>query len=123
MRLKPGELLVFDGTNWKLAGDSKWLKVDGYTPNYAEKFMGVRLIGGIDYAVFQCMDGDFVAQPKDLCIQKLEGEPSLDECPEKGEIPRFPTPEATASFNLETGEIKVKKKVKPKKESKVKFQL
>lgn len=88
MRLKHGEILVFEGANWRLAGDSKWRPQPRYVPNYWEKPVGLRKIGGVEHAVFQVLTGDFAAQPRTLCEQKLPEEPSEREHPPLKDIGR-----------------------------------
>jgi len=64
MSLKDGKLLVFKGTNWKLAGDPKWEECASYVPNGHEKRIGERVIDGVNHVVFRLCDDDFGAQPK-----------------------------------------------------------
>ena len=53
MSLKNGKLLVFKGTNWKLAGDPKWEEHSSYVVNGHEKLLGERVIDGV---VQRCSD-------------------------------------------------------------------
>jgi len=66
MSLKDGKLLVFKGTNWKLAGDPKWEEQSTYIPNGNEKRVGERPIDGTVHVVFKLCDDDFGAQPKTI---------------------------------------------------------
>lgn len=68
MKLFDGDLLVFHGTNWKLASDSKWVKhFTKYLANGNEKYVGDRMINGEMHVVFVLCDDDFGAQPKSHC--------------------------------------------------------
>jgi hypothetical protein len=69
MTLKRGCGLTFTGENWKLAGDTKWERAPLYIPNasHQEQFMGTRLIKNKTYAVFKCLNDDFLAQPVNIC--------------------------------------------------------
>ena len=66
MSLKNGKLLVFKGTNWKLAGDPKWEEHSSYVANGHEKLLGERVIDGVVHVVFRLCDEDFGAQPKTI---------------------------------------------------------
>ena len=66
MSLKNGKLLVFKGTNWKLAGDPKWEDPSSYVVNGHEKLLGERVIDGVVHTVFRLCDDDFGAQPKTI---------------------------------------------------------
>ena len=60
-----GPLLVFRGTNWKLVRDSKWTPhCVQYLANGHERYVGDRMIGGVEHSVFVLCDDDFGAQPK-----------------------------------------------------------
>jgi hypothetical protein len=58
---------VFPGSNWKLVGDAGWLEHPMYVPNGREKLVGTRLIDGKEHAVFKCLDGEYLAQPFEVC--------------------------------------------------------
>jgi hypothetical protein len=65
-KMRDGSVLVFRGTNWKLAGDSKWAAHGtSYVANGNEKYVGSRKIGGVEHEVFVLCDDDFGAQPKE----------------------------------------------------------
>ena len=64
MPLKDGKMLVFSGTNWKLAGDKKWVEHAAYLANGNEKLVGERQIDGALHDVYRLCDDDFGAQPK-----------------------------------------------------------
>jgi hypothetical protein len=67
MNLKDGKLLIFSGTNWKLAGDKKWVEhTVPYLANGNEKYVGERIIDGAPHAVFKLCDDDFGAQLKSI---------------------------------------------------------
>ena len=70
LTLKRGSGLTFRGTNWKSVSDSAWevqvLFIPGYPPP-KEAYQGNRLINGVEHAVFQCLNDDFLAQPVNIC--------------------------------------------------------
>ena len=75
MHLVTGPLKVFKGTNWKLAGPSKWEDHPvEYIANKNEKYLGDRKIGDTEYCVFKMCTDDFGAQPKDFLEKNQECE-------------------------------------------------
>lgn len=67
LTLKRGRGLVFPGSNWKLVGDERWTEHPMYVPNGREALVGTRLIGGVEHAVFRCLDDEYMAQPFEVC--------------------------------------------------------
>jgi len=69
LTLKRGSGLSFDGENWKLASDSKWVKTPQIVPHShrIEEFMGTRMLLGVEHAVFRMLNDDYFAQPVDIC--------------------------------------------------------
>lgn len=67
LTLKRGRGRVFPGSNWKLAGDERWAEHHLYVPNGMEKIVGSRPIGGVEHAVFRCLDDEYMAQPFEVC--------------------------------------------------------
>jgi len=65
--LKRGRGLRFEGENWKLAGEGRWLEHRLYVPNGNEPLMGSRVLRGKEHTVFRCLDDDFFAQPSEIC--------------------------------------------------------
>ncbi len=66
LTVKRGKVRLFCGANWKLVKDSGWLEHKMYVPNL-EIYVGNRAIDGVEHAVFQCKDGDYIAQPVAMC--------------------------------------------------------
>lgn len=75
LKLKRGWGKVFRGENWRLAGDGRWEDHPMYVPNGREPLAGTRLIGGRDFAVFRCLDDDFLAQPVSTCELPVSEDP------------------------------------------------
>lgn len=53
--------LIFSGTNWKLAGESKWSSFRGFLPSDLGEMLGSREIGKFSYDVFNAPGGGFIA--------------------------------------------------------------
>lgn len=68
---------MFTGVNWKLAGYGKWEQCQLYVPNGMEKYMGSRIIGGVEYIVFMCLNDVYLAQPSKICALPDPGDPML----------------------------------------------
>lgn len=63
--MRDGDLLVFKGKNWSLAGDSKWQPHPwNYLANGHEEFVGKKMLKGEQHLVFILCNGDFGAQPE-----------------------------------------------------------
>jgi hypothetical protein len=75
LRLKRGFGMVFRGENWRLAGDARWERHPMYVPNGREPLAGTRQIGGVEHAVFRCLDDDFLAQPVAVCELPVPEDP------------------------------------------------
>src|SRR5512135_678961 len=75
LTLKRGSGLTFDGTNWNLAAENKWQIQELLVPNGREKFLGKRSFGGVEHAVFQCLNDDFFAQPVSICELPIPEDP------------------------------------------------
>lgn len=77
MKMKVGPLKVFGGTNWKLAGPSKWTDHPcTYLANGNEKYVGNRMIGESEYCVFKLCTDDFGAQLKSFLEEAAEVRPN-----------------------------------------------
>jgi len=92
LTLKRGSGLTFDGSNWNLASEKKWQVQVVFIPNGKEKHMGNRFFGGVEHAVFQCLNEEFFAQPISICKLPISKDPmevqySL-EAPAEDEKPR-----------------------------------
>lgn len=100
LTLKRGSGLTFNGTNWNLVAEKKWTVHVLLVPNGKEKFMGKRMFGGVEHAVFQCLNDEFFAQPVSICELPKPADPgevvySL-EAPEVVEEKRSPTKSTVA---------------------------
>jgi hypothetical protein len=76
LTLKRGSGLMFDGTNWNLAAENKWRVQVLLVPNGKEKFLGMKTFGGVEHAVFQCLNDEFFAQPKTICKLPVPEDPA-----------------------------------------------
>lgn len=75
LTLKRGSGLTFDGTNWNLVAEKKWQVHLLLVPNGKEKFMGKKMFGGVEHAVFQCLNDEFFAQPVSICEMPKPDDP------------------------------------------------
>jgi len=70
LTLKRGSGRTFNGSNWQSVSDKTWevqvLFIPG-SPAPKEEYLGNRLIDGTDFAVFKCLNDDFMAQPVSIC--------------------------------------------------------
>lgn len=69
LTLKRGSGRHFDGQNWKLVADQKWGIQVLFVPHALEKekYVGNRMIDGVEHAVYQCLNDEFFAQPVSIC--------------------------------------------------------
>jgi hypothetical protein len=69
LTLKRGSGRHFDGQNWKLVADQKWGVQVLFVPHALEKekYVGNRMIDGVEHAVYQCLNDEFFAQPVSIC--------------------------------------------------------
>ena len=76
LTLKRGCGIGFFGMNWDMVGDRKWHDCPPYSrdgiqsvfvPSGKEIFMGNKVIRGIDFSVYKCLDDGFFAQPTRIC--------------------------------------------------------
>jgi hypothetical protein len=75
LTLKRGSGLTFEGTNWNLTSEKKWMVQVLLVPNGKEKYMGNRTFGGVEHAVFQCLNDDYFAQPVSICKLPVPKDP------------------------------------------------
>jgi hypothetical protein len=93
LTLKRGSGLTFDGTNWNLVSEKKWGVQVLLVPNGKEKYMGNRTFGGVEHAVFQCLNDEYFAQPVSVCKLPKPDDPgevvyTLEPPPPEVEKPR-----------------------------------
>jgi hypothetical protein len=75
LSLKRGSGLVFDGENWQTVSEKRWHWQPIYVPSQREVFVGRRQLAGQEFAVFRCLDDEFLAQPVNICELPIPEDP------------------------------------------------